>query len=162
MKRLGIAVVLAAALAAGCGVTEGEQTTGPVQALSLACPALRPALTPAEAAADADLILQAGSSEGYFVDGCHRAFVMDVDETLKGEAPDVVLVVVRVDPSAVVDTWEDLGFGATSLLFLEPDPDIPDAWRPVSDAGGIVPADDPVADTLEDPAGVPDAGYAAP
>lgn len=147
MMRLQASALLGAVLLAACGLTESEQTR--LGGLSVGCPELEPGITMIQAWDGAELVVQATSRESYFVDSCHRAFVLDVASVLKGEPPEVILVVIRVDPSAMVESWEDLGVGEAAVLLLERDPDLPEAWRPVSDVSGMVSTDATASFPLE-------------
>ncbi len=163
---LGVAL-LAVALA-GCGLTESEQSALANPAAT-SCPVLRPAMSFEQAASRATLVVQAHPGQSYFVDSCHRAFVLQVDQVWKGVLPDPVLAVVRVSPASMVESWRDLGRGASAVFLLERDPDVPEAWRPVSDATGIATPADVDLDQLRSmvegtiqPVATPPAGAATP
>jgi hypothetical protein len=145
MKRrlmvMAAGIVLLAA--SGCGLAENE-AAGLVAQTSLTCPE-RPQLGLDEAAVRAELVVHARPTESFFVDHCHRAFLLDVESVLQGELPDPVLAIVRVDPLDYADRWVDLGRGETAVFLLERDPDVPDAFRPVGDANGVLAVDDDLA-----------------
>lgn len=150
-RRPHVAPILGAALlvlgAAGCGLTESEQSALSNPAAT-SCPVLRPAMSYSQAATQATLVVKAHPGQSYFVDSCHRAFVLQVDQVWKGRLPDPVLAIVRVSPASMVETWQDLGRGRSAVFLLEPDPDVPEAWRPVSDATGIATGADVNLDQL--------------
>jgi hypothetical protein len=163
---LGVALLTVAL--AGCGLSESEQSALANPAAT-SCPVLRPAMSFSQAATQATLVVKAHPGQSYFVDSCHRAFALQVDQVWKGQLPDPVLVIVRVSPASMVENWQDLGRGAQAVFLLERDPDVPEAWRPVSDVTGIATPADVDLDQLRSmvegtiqPVATPSAGATAP
>lgn len=122
-------------LLVGCGLGASEPQS--LTEVAETCTQLRPYATVAEASESAELIVTARPTDSYFVDRCHRAFVLEVDQVLKGQVTEPVLVIVQVDPS-LTQSWADTGYPTTPTFLLERDPEVPEAFRPVSDVSGIV------------------------
>ena len=137
MKRRTTAICVGLLLAfAACGLTEAE-SSGMLDPTYVNCP-MRSELSFEEAASRAELVVHARPTESFFVDHCHRAFLLEVESVWQGILPDPVLAIVRVEPHDHVQLWTDLGLGETAVFLLESDPEVPEAFRPVG-SGAVLP-----------------------
>ncbi len=120
----------------GCGLSENE-AAGFVDQTSVTCPS-RGLLPIEEAAERSELIVHARAGESFFVDHCHRAFILEVESIWYGELPDPLLAIIAIDPLDHVERWTDLGLGEMAVFILERDPEVPEAFRPVAE-GSVIP-----------------------
>ncbi len=119
--RRSLTLILVSALgAAGCGLSAAEQALLD----GTECPALEAAAGTDVEEVDAPLVIVGVPGESYFVDSCHRAYVVEVQRFLEGRVAEPILVILPVSGSE--DPWA----GRRWLLALEPDQEIADLYRP--------------------------------
>jgi hypothetical protein len=122
-----IALALCALGSVACGLTtEEEALSVPEGSGWEICPEPAPRLVPAHLPAGA-VRLRARVGESYFVDECHRALRLEPVEVLEGTLHEPVLAIVPLSAlPAIAPEGED---APMVDLALEPDPEIPEAYR---------------------------------
>ncbi len=153
MSRRFSAIVLSLFLAVStaCGLTENE-AVGLADPVFPSCPS-RSYLSFEEAVERSELVVHARPTDSFFVDHCHRAFLLEVKSLWQGDLPEPVLAIVRIEPHHHVRQWVDLGLGESAIFLLEQDPEVPETFRPVG-SGGVIPVDRGMAYLCDDPYGL--------